>query len=75
MGSLLRGLATASLSMLLLVASPAVAEDDGPLVAQARRLFEECRCCGCHAIGGTGAKTAPDLSNVGHRYALACLTY
>jgi mono/diheme cytochrome c family protein len=61
--------------MLLLVTSAASAQDGDALVARGQRLFEERGCYGCHAIAGTGGKTAPDLSNVGHRYSRGYLTY
>lgn len=75
MEPLRRGLETIGVSLLLLVASTASAQDGDALVAQGQRLFETHGCYGCHAIAGTGGKTAPDLSNVGHRYSLDYLTY
>ncbi|HET9100586.1 MAG TPA: c-type cytochrome [Acidobacteriaceae bacterium] len=33
-----------------------------------RRLFEEKDCMACHAIGGVGGKTAPDLAGVTKRH-------
>jgi mono/diheme cytochrome c family protein len=75
MGSLRRVLQMAALSALLLAGSSALAQDDPVLVAQGRRLFEERGCYACHAVAGTGGKTAPDLSNIGHRYSQSYLTY
>ena len=74
MDLLRRGLETISVSILLLVTSAASAQDSDALVAQGQRLFEA-HGYRCHAIAGTGGKTAPDLSNVGHRYSLGYLTY
>jgi len=56
-------------SILFLVTSAASAQESDARVAQGQRLFEAHGCYGCHAIAGTGGKTAPDLSNVGHRAA------
>lgn len=75
MRSLLAGLATASVSILLVAISAASAQEADALVAQGKRLFEQRGCYGCHAIAGTGATTAPDLTDLGRRYSLAYLTY
>jgi mono/diheme cytochrome c family protein len=62
-------------SALLLAVSSAFAQDDPALVAQGLRLFENRGCYDCHAVGGTGGKSAPDLSNIGRRHSLSYLTY
>ncbi|MGA3370567.1 MAG: c-type cytochrome [Terracidiphilus sp.] len=38
-----------------------------------RQLFVEKNCLGCHAVGGTGAKTAPDLLGVTKRHSIEWL--
>jgi mono/diheme cytochrome c family protein len=64
-----------TVGVLLLGASPALAQDDGSRVARGRRLFEAQGCYRCHAVGDVGATTAPNLSRVGAKYSLDYLTY
>ena len=75
MGSLGNVWRAVSVSVLLLAASPALAQDDGALVARGQSLFQAQGCHGCHAIAGVGATTAPNLSRVGAKYSLNYLTY
>jgi cytochrome c oxidase subunit 2 len=72
LGTVLRAV---SVSVFLLAASPALAQDDASPVARGRRIFEAQGCYGCHAVGGVGATTAPNLSRVGAKYSLDYLTY
>jgi mono/diheme cytochrome c family protein len=47
----------------LLASTPPAA--DGDAVARGARLFRGQGCAGCHAIGGEGGQTGPDLTIIG----------
>jgi len=74
MSSLGIGLRAVGVGVVLLIAGPAVAEDDAALVAQGRRIFEARGCYGCHTVGDVGGKAAPNLTRVGAKYSREYLT-
>ncbi len=51
------------LGMAIYGAAPAAGAD----LEKGKKVYEEKKCGLCHAIGGKGGKTGPDLSDVGGR--------
>lgn len=41
---------------------------DGSLVAQGQRVFDDQGCYGCHTMGKSGTPIAPDLSTIGSKH-------
>jgi cytochrome c oxidase subunit 2 len=60
--------------VILLFATPLMAQDRLLLIKQGRQLFFDQGCFGCHTVGKEGTPIAPDLSHVGSTYSLAYLS-
>jgi mono/diheme cytochrome c family protein len=63
----------ALLTLLLLTAPPAHAQENSAPVAQGRRVFQDQGCYGCHTVGKTGTPIGPDLSHIGTKHNRAYL--
>ena len=56
------------LSVALLFASCAQAQDRATLATQGAVVFRDQGCYGCHTVGATGTPIATDLTRIGARY-------
>ena len=65
---------TVSVSMLLLWAVSAQAQDGTALIAQGRMTFRDQGCYGCHTAEKMGTPIGPDLSRIGAKRDQAELT-
>jgi cytochrome c oxidase subunit II len=60
--------------IILLLATPVVAQDLQPLREQGKKLFFDHGCFGCHTVGAMGTPIGPDLSDIGAKYPPSFLT-
>lgn len=60
--------------IILLLATPLVAQDRLQLIEQGRKFFFDEGCFGCHTVGKVGTPIGPNLSEVGSKYPLSYLT-
>jgi cytochrome c oxidase subunit 2 len=60
--------------IILLLATPVVAQDRLQLREQGKKLFFDHGCFGCHTVGTVGTMIGPDLSDVGAKYPPSSLT-
>jgi cytochrome c oxidase subunit II len=59
---------------MLVITSPALAQERSTLVEQGNQLFFKQGCYGCHTVGKVGTPIGPDLSHVGAQYSPSYLT-
>jgi cytochrome c oxidase subunit 2 len=60
--------------IILLLATPVVAQDLQQLREQGKKLFFDHGCFGCHTVGTMGTPIGPDLSDIGAKYPPSFLT-
>jgi cytochrome c oxidase subunit 2 len=58
----------AVLTLLLVAAACAHAQETSAPVAEGRRVFQDQGCYGCHTVGKTGTPIGPDLSHIGAKH-------
>jgi cytochrome c oxidase subunit 2 len=56
------------LTLLLVAAACAHAQETSAPVAEGRRVFQDQGCYGCHTVGKTGTPIGPDLSHIGAKH-------
>ena len=56
------------LTLLLVAAACAHAQETSAPAAQGQRVFQDQGCYGCHTVGKTGTPIGPDLSHIGTRH-------